>query len=176
MSKIGIQVDKAKIDIIAKLPYPVTVKYVRPFISHAGFYRRLIEDFAKIAQPMTHLLKDYLSFNFDEASKGAHDVQKKVLVTSPVIRPPKWGMPFEIMRDASGYAVRAILGKKHGKDNHVIYYTSKTLNPAQCNYTTMEKEMLAVVFVVERFISYLHGAKVIMFTNHTALKYLMTKK
>lgn len=79
-------------------------------------------------------------------------------------------MPFEIMHDAGGYAVRAILGQKHCKENHVIYYTSKTLNPAHCNYTTMEKAMLEVVFMVERFISYLHSAKFIMFTNYTALK------
>lgn len=74
MSESGIQVDKAKIDSIAKLPCPVTAKHVRPFLGHAGLYRRLIKDFAKIAQPMNHLLKDYLSFNFDEACKGARDV------------------------------------------------------------------------------------------------------
>ena len=80
------------------------------------------------------------------------------------------------MCDASDYAVGAVLGQRVDRIPHVIYYVSMTLNDAQWNYSTIEKEMLAVVFALEKFRSYLIGCKIIIFTDHAALKYLLTKK
>lgn len=176
ISARGIEVDKAKVDIIAKLPYPTNVKQMRGFLGHAGFYRRFMKDFAKIAQPMTKLLQNEVEWNFNDECNEVFHILKEALVTAPVIQPPDWGIPFEIMCDASGYAVGAVLGQKRGKHCHVIYYASKTLNPAQCNYTTTEKELLAIVFTFEKFRSYLLGGKTIVYTDHSALKYLMAKK
>ncbi|CAN6695209.1 unnamed protein product [Malus baccata var. baccata] len=100
---------------------------------------------------------------------------KEKLTSAPIIVPPDWSLPFELMCDASDYALGAVLGQRH-KQPHVIYYASRTLNDAQLNYSTTEKELLAVVFALDKFRSYLIGTKVIVYTDHAALKYLLTKK
>jgi hypothetical protein len=101
---------------------------------------------------------------------------KKALVYAPVIQPPDWHLPFKIMCDASDYVVGVVLGQSKDKKQYAIFYASKTLNGPQLNYTTMEKELLAVAFAIEKFRSYLVGAKVIIYIDHAALKYLLTKK
>ncbi|KAM2605235.1 hypothetical protein TB2_034055 [Malus domestica] len=101
---------------------------------------------------------------------------KELLTTAPIIVPPDWSLPFELMCDASDYTLEAVLGQRKDKKPHVIYYASRTLNDAQLNYSTTEKELLAVVFALDKFRSYLIGTKVIVFTDHAALKYLLTKK
>jgi hypothetical protein len=176
VSEKGLEVDKAKVDVIKTLPYPRNVKDVRSFLGHAGFYRRFIRDFSKIAQPMCRLLQKDAQFDFDESCKEAFDILKEKLCSSPIIKPPDWSLPFEIMCDASGSSVGAVLGQRVGKDPHVIYYASKTLDEAQRNYTTTEKELLAIVYALEKFRSYLVGTKVVVFSDHAALKYLMKKK
>ncbi|XP_027060968.2 uncharacterized protein [Coffea arabica] len=176
VSSTGIEVDKAKIDVISTLPYPASVREVRSFLGHAGFYRRFIKDFSKIGAPLFQLLQKDVSFEFDETCKGAFNKLKELLITSPIIQPPDWNLPFEIMCDASDYAVGAVLGQRVGKAAHAIYYASRALNGAQLNYSTIEKELLAVVFSLEKFRSYLLGAKIIIFSDHAALRYLLTKK
>jgi ribonuclease HI len=89
---------------------------------------------------------------------------------------PDWSLPFEIMCDSSDYAVGAVLGQRKDKKPHVIYYASRTLNSAQTNYTTTEKELLAVVFALDKFRSYLMGTSIVVFTDHAALRYLLSKK
>ena len=88
---------------------------------------------------------------------------------------PDWDLPFEVMCDASDYAIGAVLGQRYNNMLHVIYYASRTLTDAQLNYATTEKEFLAVVFALEKFRSYLICSKVIAYTYHLALKYLFTK-
>ncbi|KAJ9555204.1 hypothetical protein OSB04_009818 [Centaurea solstitialis] len=129
VSSRGIEVDRAKIAVIEGLPPPTNVKGVRSFLGHAGFYRRFIKDFSKIARPLTELL-----------AKGA------------------------------------VLGQRKEGRVHAIHYASKTLDPAQLNYSTTEKEFLAVVYAIEKFRTYLVGSKVIVYSDHAALKYLMSKK
>ncbi|XP_042051600.1 uncharacterized protein LOC121796898 [Salvia splendens] len=138
-------VDKAKVDVISRIPYPTNQKEIRGFLGHARFYRRFIKAFAKIAQPLTHLLQNDVDFNFDEACEGAFQLLKERLVSAPIIRAPDWNYPFEVMCDTSDYAVGAVLGQRIEGKNYVIFYASKTLNQAQKNYDTTEKEMLAVV-------------------------------
>jgi hypothetical protein len=101
---------------------------------------------------------------------------KKALIPAPIIQPPDWHVPFEIMCDASDYAIGAMLGRSKDKKHYAISYTSKTLTGPQLNYATTEMELLTVVFAIEKFRSYLVGAKVIVYTDHAALKYLLTKK
>ncbi|VVA39030.1 Hypothetical predicted protein, partial [Prunus dulcis] len=172
----GIEVDKAKIDVIAKLPPPTSVKGVRSFLGHAGFYRRFIKDFSKISRPLCTLLAKDTPFNFDKACLEAFNKLKALLTSAPIIAAPNWDLPFELMCDASDYAVGAVLGQRKDKLPHVIYYASRTLNDAQLNYATTEKELLAVVFALEKFRSYLVGAKIIVYKDHAALKYLLSKK
>jgi hypothetical protein len=99
-----------------------------------------------------------------------------LLTSAPVIQPPDCSLPFEIMCDASYYVVGAVLGQRKDKKPYVIYYASKTLNNAQMNYTTTEKELLAIVFVCDKFRSYLVGSPVLVFNDHATLKYLLSKK
>jgi hypothetical protein len=104
------------------------------------------------------------------------EILKKTLTSTPIIQPPNWGLSFEIMCDTSNYVVGAVLGQRVDKLPHVIYYASKTLNDAQLNYSTTEKELLAVVFALDKFISYLLGSKVLVYSDHATLKYLLSKK
>ena len=131
---------------------------------------------AKFLDPyVIYLLRMYL-FIFDDSCLVAFEKLKQLLTSSPIIQPPNWSLPFELMCDASDYAIGAALGQRVDRIPHVIYYASMTLNDAQLNYSTTEKEMLAVVFALEKFRSYLIGCKIIVFTDHAALKYLLTKK
>ena len=150
----GIEVDPAKIEVIEKLPPHSSVKLVRSFLGHAGFYRRFVKDFSKIAKPMTDLLVKDDVFNFDENRLKAFNLLKQKLITAPVMVSPDWDLPFELMCDASDVAIGACFGQRVDKIFHPIYYASKILNPAQANYTVTEKELLAVVFALEKFRSY----------------------
>ncbi|CAL2256399.1 unnamed protein product [Prunus armeniaca] len=130
-----IEVDKAKIDIISNMAGPTSLKGVRSFLGHVGFYRRFIKDFSKITHPLCNLLaKDVLAC------------------------------------DASDYAIGVVLGQRVNKLPNIIHYTSPTLNDAQLNYSTTEKELLAVVFALEKFRSYLVGSQVIVYSDHAALR------
>ncbi|KAL4377706.1 hypothetical protein GQ457_02G029470 [Hibiscus cannabinus] len=159
ISSKGMEVDKAKIEVISKLPPPTTIKGIRSFLGHAGFYRRFIEDFSKITKPLCSLLEQGRPFEFNNDCTKAFNLLKQKLVTAPIVEPPDWKLPFELMCDASDYAVGAVLGQRKGKIFHPIYYASKTLNDAEVNYTTTEKEMLAVIFAFDKFRSYLIGTK-----------------
>ncbi|GJR07572.1 reverse transcriptase domain-containing protein [Tanacetum coccineum] len=176
ISKKGIEVDKAKIDVIAKLPHPTTVKGIRSFLGHAGFYRRFIQDFSKISRPMTHLLEKNTPFIFSDDCIRAFQTLKDRLTEAPILIAPNWDLPFELMCDASDFAIGAVLGQRHEKHFRPIHYASKTLIEAQTNYTTTEKELLAIVYAFEKFRSYLIMNKSIVHTDHSALKYLFAKK
>ncbi|MCH80702.1 hypothetical protein A2U01_0001475 [Trifolium medium] len=159
ISKKGIEVDRAKVEVISKLPPPVNVKGVRSFLGHAGFYRRFMKDFSKTSKPLCNLLIKDVAFKFNDECLEAFNTLKKGLVTAPVIVAPDWNLPFELMCDASDYAVGAVLGQHHDKFFHAIYYASKVMNEHQVNYATTEKELLAVVFALNKFRSYLVGSK-----------------
>ncbi|GKB20645.1 reverse transcriptase domain-containing protein [Tanacetum coccineum] len=176
ISKSGIEVDRAKVDVIAKLPHPTTVKGVRSFLGHAGFYRRFIQDFSKIARPMTHLLEKETPFVFSKDCIHAFETLKKKLTEAPILVVPDWNLPFELMCDASDFAIGAVLGQRRSKHFQPIHYASKTMTEAQIHYTTTEKEMLAVVYAFEKFRPYLVLSKSVVYTDHSALKYLMNKQ
>ncbi|KAL0864739.1 hypothetical protein Bca101_043857 [Brassica carinata] len=125
---------------------------------------------------MTKLLCKEAAFSFYEDCLEAFKKIKGDLVSAPIVQPPDWDLPFEIMCDASDFAVGAVLGQKKDGKTHVIYYASQTLNDAQMRYATTEKEMLAIVFAFEKFRSYLVGSKVIVYTDHAALRHLLAKK
>ncbi|GJW28409.1 reverse transcriptase domain-containing protein [Tanacetum coccineum] len=176
ISKSGIEVDKSKVDVIAKLPHPTTVKGIRSFLGHAGFYRRFIQDFSKIARPMTHLLEKETPFIFSKECIKAFETLKMKLTQAPILVAPDWDLPFEIMCDASDFAVGAVLGQRKTKHFQPIHYASKTMTEAQAHYTTTEKELLAVVYAFEKFRPYLVLSKSIVYTDHSALKYLLAKQ
>ncbi|KAL0440147.1 UNVERIFIED_CONTAM: Retrovirus-related Pol polyprotein from transposon.6 [Sesamum latifolium] len=176
VSSRGIEVHQAKIDVIKSLPYPASVREIRSFLGHAGFYRRFIKDFSKIAQSLCKLLQKDETFEFDEACKLAFNKLKESLTSAPIIQPPNWELPFEIMCDASNHAVGAVLGQRIGRDPHVIYYVSRMLIVLKEIIPLRKIELLAIVFALEKFHPYLLGTKVIVYSDHAALKYLLPKK
>jgi hypothetical protein len=112
ISERGIEVNKAKVETVEQLPPPMDVKSLRSFLGHAKFYRRFIKDFSKITKPLTQLLQKYVAFDFDEKCLAAFRTLKSALISAPIIQPPGWSQPFEIMCDASDYVVGVVLSKK----------------------------------------------------------------
>ena len=176
ISAAGLEVDQTKVSIIRNLIPPTTVKGIRSFLGHAGFYRRFIRDFSKIARPLCRLLEKDTKFNFDESCQNSFEEIKSRLVEAPIMEKPDWNREFEIMCVASDFAMGAVLGQKAEKVFKAIYYVSKTFNEAQENYSTTEKEMMAIIFACEKFRPYILGSHVIIHTDHAAIKYLMAKK
>ncbi|GJX86447.1 reverse transcriptase domain-containing protein [Tanacetum coccineum] len=115
ISSAGIEVDKAKFDVIAKLPYPKNVKGIRSFLGHAGFYQRFIKDFSKIAWPMTQLLIKDTKFVFSDDCIQAFNILKKKLTTTRVIIASNWNLEFILMCDATDYVVGAVFGQRIDK-------------------------------------------------------------
>nr|GEY13506.1 reverse transcriptase domain-containing protein [Tanacetum cinerariifolium] len=151
ISKNGIEVDKAKVNVITKLPHPTTVKDFHSFLGHAGFYRRFIKDFSKIARPMTRILEKDTLFHFSKECVEAFQTLKRKLTEASILIAPDWDMPFELMCDASNFAIGAVLGQRQEKHFRPIHYANKTMTESESNYTTTEKEMLAVVYAFEKF-------------------------
>jgi hypothetical protein len=139
VSSKGFEVDKSKIELIANLPTPKSIKDVRSFLGHVGFYRRFIKDFSVIFKPLSNLLTKDNIFEWTEHCEEAFVKLKNLLTSTHVIQPSDWSLPFEIMCDNSDYAVGAVLGQRKDKKPYVIYYASKTLNNAQMNYTTRKR-------------------------------------
>jgi hypothetical protein len=176
ISERGIEVDRAKVEAIEKMHCPRNVKGIRSILGHAGFYRGFIKDFSKISKPLTNLLQKDVPFLFDDDCKEAFKKFKKVLITAPIVQPPDWNLPFEIMCDASDFVVGVVLGQRVDKKLNVIHYASKTLDAAQKNYATTEKEFLAIVCACDKFRPYIVNSKVTIHTNHAAIRYLIEKK
>ncbi|GJY48523.1 reverse transcriptase domain-containing protein [Tanacetum coccineum] len=176
VSGAGLEVDKAKFDVISKVPPLNNIKGIRSFLRHADFYRRFIKYFLKIGRPLTKLLEKDTPFEFDDECQKAFELLKEKLTCAPVIISPNWNLPFELMCDASDFAVGAALGQKYGKNFHPIYFASKTLNPTQQKCTVTKKELMAVVFAFNKFRSYLILSKTIVHTDHSALRHLFKKQ
>ena len=176
ISTARLEVDKAKFSIIKNLMPPTTVKGIRSFLGHVGFYRRFIRDFSKVARPLCRLLENDTKFKFDESYQRSFEEIKFRLVEAPIMEKPYCNKEFEIMCDASDYAMGVVLGQRTDKVFRAIYYASKTFNEAQENYSTTEKGMLAIVFACENFRPYILGSHIIIHTDHVAIKYLMAKK
>ena len=174
ISSKGIEVDKAKVNVIEILPLSTNVKGIQSFLRHVGFYRRFIKDFSKIAKPLSNLLNKDTFFNFDAECLNAFNLLKTGLVSAPIITTPNWDLDFELMYDASDCTVGAVLGQRKNKIFHSIHYASKVLNEHKVNYATTKNELLVIVYTLEKFCSYRIGSKVVIYTDHAAIKYLLT--
>ncbi|GJW87896.1 reverse transcriptase domain-containing protein [Tanacetum coccineum] len=125
---------------------------------------------------MIKLLMKDAKFDFSDDCKKAFNILKEILTTAPIIISPDWNVPFELMCDASDFAVGAVLGHRIDGKFKLIYYASKTLNNAQEHYTTTKKELLAVIFSFDKFRPYLVLSKTNVYTDHSTLKYLFSKQ
>nr|GFC00612.1 reverse transcriptase domain-containing protein [Tanacetum cinerariifolium] len=138
ISKNRIKVDKAKVEVIAKLPHPTTVKGIHSFLSHASFYCRFIQDFSKIARPMTRLLEKDTPFIFSKECIKAFQSLKKKLTEAPILVAPDWDLPFELMCDASDFAI--------GAENLAANHLSRLENPHQ---SVLDKKEINEMFPLE---------------------------
>ena len=176
VSSKGLELDKAKVELIQDLALPKSIRDFRSFLGHVGFYCRFIQDFAKVSKPLTSLLCKEKDFIIKEEGKNAFMQMKRSLVEAPILKSPNWDLPFNIMCDALDFVVGTVLGQRIDKKPTSICYASKILADAQLNCTTTEKELLAVLFALEKFRPYVLGSKIIVYTDPAALKYLLSKK
>jgi hypothetical protein len=138
VSERGIELDRAKIEVIEQLPPPTNVKGIRSFLGHAGFYRWFIKNFSQIARPLTSLLAKDAPFIFDNECYESFQILNNAFISAPVIQPPNWTLPSEIMCDARDFVVGAVLRQTKDKKHYVISYASKTMSGPQINYATTE--------------------------------------
>jgi len=156
------------------IPTPTTQTEVHIFLGISGYYRQFIEHYSHIAAPLNALTGN-VDFLWTEKCEFAFKDLKKLVSTTPVLRGPNWDFPFQISSYALDTVIGAVLGQEEDKKLYAIYYISKNLSPTELNYTVTEKEFLAVIHVVNKFIHYITGYPVTLYTDHFAIKYLANK-
>src|SRR3954464_12919967 len=168
----GIAVDPSKVEAVTQWQTPTSVGEIRSFLGLAGYYRRFIENFSKIAKPMTELLKKDTKFNWTEECEASFQELKKRLVTAPVLILPNIRKDFQVYCDASRQGLGGVL-MQEGK---VVCYTSRQLRPHELNYATHDLELAAVVHALKTWRHFLIGNKCDVYTNHKSLKYIFTQE
>ncbi|KAL0544114.1 hypothetical protein IC582_019225 [Cucumis melo] len=172
ISKAGVSVDPAKIEAVTGWTRPSTVSEVRSFLGLAGYYRRFVENFSRIATPLTQLTRKGAPFVWSKACEDSFQTLKQKLVTAPVLTVPDGSGSFVIYSDASKKGLGCVL-MQQGK---VVAYASRQLKSHEQNYPTHDLELAAVVFALKIWRHYLYGEKIQIFTDHKSLKYFFTQK
>ncbi|KAL4026723.1 hypothetical protein IC575_015162 [Cucumis melo] len=172
VSSEGVSVDPAKIEVVTNWPRPSTVSEIRSFLSLASYYRRFVEDFSRIASPLTQLTRKGTPFVWSPACESSFQKLKQKLVTAPVLTVPDGSGNFVIYSDASKKGLGCVL-MQQGK---VVAYASRQLKIHEQNYPTHDLELAAVVFALKIWRHYLYGEKIQIYTDHKSLKYFFTQK
>jgi hypothetical protein len=169
-------VDPYKIDIIVDLPPSTSVKQLCTTLGHTGYYRKFIKGYAQITTPMEKLLKKYYQFSWKKECHQSFDTLKQKLVIATILVFRDWSKKFHVHVDASSIALGAMLAQPGDKDtDHSLSFSSRKLSTVEINYTTTEREGLAMVYVLQKFHHYLLGGHFKMFTDRSTLKYLVNK-
>lgn len=173
----GVKPNPAKIEAIKSYPIPKTTKQIKGFLGLLGYYRKFIKDFAKITKPMTKCLKKDAIIDINNLEyKECFERCKTLLTEEPVLQYPDFSRPFNLTTDASNVALGAILSQGSiGKDKPIAF-ASRTLNDHEKNYSTTEKELLAIVWAVKHFRPYLYGRRFVIVTDHKPLQWLFSVK
>jgi hypothetical protein len=171
ITKEGVSTDPAKIKAVSSWPIPQNLKQLRGFLGLAGYYRRFVKDFGKLAKPLTDLLRKD-SFLWSETATQAFSALKTALVSAPVLCLPNFSKKFTVETDASGKGIGAVLMQ----DQHPIAYISKSLGPKQQAMSVYERELLAIVYAVQKWGSYLSHAPFIIKTDQKSIKYMLDQK
>jgi ribonuclease HI len=171
ISSEGISVDPTKVQEVMDWKPPTSVHQIRSFLGLAGYYRRFIPDFSKIAKPMTELLKKEIKFRWDDKCEDAFHTLRKLLTTAPVLAQPDSNQPFDVYCDASGIGLGCVLMQ----NNRVIAYASRALRNHEQNYPTHDLELAAVIHALKIWRHHLMGAKCNIYTDHKSLKYIFTQ-
>ncbi|XP_073962916.1 uncharacterized protein [Choristoneura fumiferana] len=172
----GLQPDPEKVSAILDTPRPRNLKHLLSFIQMCSWYRRFIPNFAKVAEPLTRLTKKNANWEWEEDQISAFAKLRELLVSSPVLAQADHTKPYTIKSDASSYALGAVLVQGEGESEHPIEYASRLLTKPERNYSTTEREALAVVWAVNKFRGYIEGGKITVMTDHQALRWLMSLK
>jgi hypothetical protein len=171
ISKDGISVDPSKVQEVMDWKPPKSVHQIRSFLGLAGYYRRFIPDFSRIAKLMTELLKKGVKFVWSEECDQSFHTLRKHLTLAPVLTQPDMSKPFEVFCDASGTGLGCVLMQ----ENRVIAYASRALRPHEKNYPTHDLELAAVVHALKLWRHNLMGNHCNIYTNHKSLKYIFTQ-
>ena len=172
----GITMDPAKVKAIVEWPSPLrNQREVRSFLGLAGYYRRFVTGFSKIAASLTELLKKDIDFKWSDSEQRSFDTLKKAISSAPILTSPDPNLPYVVTTDASGFATGAILQQDQGKGLQPIAFMSHKMNPAQRNYPVHEQELLAIIRSLHEWRHYLHGAKFQVVTDHMSLKHFMNQ-
>jgi hypothetical protein len=173
----GIELDPEKVEVINNLKPPTTVKEVQKVLGHIGWYRSRIEDYATPALSLTNLIRKDVKFEWTPECQAGFDKLKQRLTRYPVLRTPVWDRPFYIYCDASAIIVGSVLCQPadDGGRDHPIAFSLKQLSTAERNYTTTERECLAMIFSVKKYRHYLLMNQVVFFVDYMAIRYLVNK-
>ena len=169
-------VDPSKITIIVDLPPPTLVKQLCTALGHTGYYRKFIKGYAQITTPMERLLQKVCQFGWTDECQQSFDTLKQKIVTAPILVFPDWIKEFHVHVDASSIASGAVLAQLgEGDFDHPLAFSSRKLSTTEDNYTTIEREGLAMVYTLQKFLHDLLGGHFKIFTDHSTLKYLVNK-
>lgn len=172
VNQLGIHTDPEKVRAIAEIKAPRDVKEMRRFLGMTSWYRRFIPSFATTTQALTKLLKKKQNWVWGSDQIQAFEKLKEQLTTAPILAPPDFEKPFTLQTDASNEGLGVVLTQTIDNREKVIAYASRTLNPAEKNYSTTEKECLAVVWGIQKMRMYLEGYRFLVITDHQSLKWL----
>jgi hypothetical protein len=172
----GIAVDMDKSLVILALKAPTNLKEVRGFLGMVGYYRRFVEGYAKIALPLTELLKKDNPFSWTSRQEEAFRELKIRMVKALIMSAPNFNKEFHVTGDASGFCIGIILWQyENEKEEKPIYYASRQMSSAEKNYTTTKRECLPIIYACKNFRHYLLGYDVVFHIDHDAIKYLVNK-
>jgi len=175
VSAEGVEMEPEKVKAIRDWPVPKTQKDIRSFLGLAGFYRRFIKNFSKISAPMTALLKKDAHFEVGEKQELAFKELKAAISSAPILANPDPELPFTVVTDSSGFAIGAALCQNDGTGSRPVAFMSKKLLPAEMNYPTHERELLAIVCALKEWRHYLFGNHFTVLTDHRPLQHIQNQ-
>jgi transposase InsO family protein len=176
IGKDGIKPNPDKISVINNYPIPKSPKEIKQFLGLLGYYRKFIPDFAKITKPLTKCLKKGQKITFEPEYINSFETCKTLLTNDPILQYPDFSKEFLLTTDASNFAIGAVLSQGPVGSDKPVCYASRTLNESEQNYSTIEKELFAIVWATKYFRPYLFGRKFKILTDHKPLQWMMNLK
>lgn len=176
ITKDGLKPNDDKIKAVMNFPLPKTTTEIKSFLGLVGYYRRFIPDFAKLTQPLTACLKKRNKIIIDQNYIDAFNKCKELLTHAPLLQYPDYDKPFILTTDASNVALGAVLSQGQVGSDKPVAYASRTLSDTETRYSTIERELLAIIWATKHFRPYLYGRKFYIYTDHRPLAWLNSLK